>query len=184
MAVLLAIAAVLAVLVTLYAAWLLKSQSREGEPPYIHGGLPYLGVAIDFAKDAVSFLRQLRDKHGEVFTVLLAGKRLTFLTNTNHINVLLKGPSQLDFIVDAEFCDRVVGTTNYAAMTDLSSGVSRHLVPSLQGSALIPLTDRFLYKLQQYLDRPGSMLDQAQEAHKQGGWVKQGLFSTAFNTIT
>jgi len=70
------------------------------------------------------------------------------------------------------------------AMTDLSTGVSRHLVPSLQGSALIPLTDRFLYKLQQYLDRPGSMLDHSQEAHKQGGWVKQGLFSAAFNIIT
>ena len=64
---------------------------------------------------------QQRDKHRDVFTVSLAGKRLTFLTNTIHINVLLKRRSRLDFIVNAECCDRVVGTTNYAAMAELST---------------------------------------------------------------
>lgn len=46
---------------------------KEGEPPLIKGWIPYVGKALEFGRDAHQFLTAHRDKHGDVFTVLIAG---------------------------------------------------------------------------------------------------------------
>lgn len=42
---------------------------RPGEPPLDRGGIPWLGYALDFGKDAASFLTRMKEKHGDIFTV-------------------------------------------------------------------------------------------------------------------
>lgn len=42
---------------------------RKDEPPLDRGWIPWLGHALAFGKDALSFLTQMKEKHGDIFTV-------------------------------------------------------------------------------------------------------------------
>lgn len=46
---------------------------RDGEPPLVNGWIPFLGKALEFRKNAHGFLAAHKEKHGDVFTVLIAG---------------------------------------------------------------------------------------------------------------
>ncbi|KAJ3038918.1 hypothetical protein HDV00_012840 [Rhizophlyctis rosea] len=52
---------------------------KDGEAPLLAGYVPYLGVAAEYGKDPAKFMNEARKKHGPVFTVYLAGKRMTFV---------------------------------------------------------------------------------------------------------
>lgn len=41
------------------------------EPPLDKGVIPWLGHALDFGKDAAKFLTRMKQKHGDIFTVML-----------------------------------------------------------------------------------------------------------------
>uniref|UniRef100_H2Y5P8 Uncharacterized protein n=1 Tax=Ciona savignyi TaxID=51511 RepID=H2Y5P8_CIOSA len=49
------------------------SGRRKGEPPLVSHALPFIGAAIDFGKDPLNYLKNLQSKHGDVFTIKLAG---------------------------------------------------------------------------------------------------------------
>lgn len=55
------------------------SQSKKN-PPQLSGGLPYLGHALEFARNPVELLQRGRNQFGEVFSFLLLGKQVTVLT--------------------------------------------------------------------------------------------------------
>lgn len=42
---------------------------RKDEPPLDKGWIPWLGHALTFGKDALLFLAQMKEKHGDIFTV-------------------------------------------------------------------------------------------------------------------
>lgn len=42
---------------------------RPNEPPLDVGRVPWLGHALEFGKDAASFLTRMKEKHGDIFTV-------------------------------------------------------------------------------------------------------------------
>ena len=48
--------------------------------PELPGGLPFLGHAVEFHRDPTALLQRGRDKFGEIFSFILAGKRVTVLT--------------------------------------------------------------------------------------------------------
>jgi sterol 14-demethylase len=48
--------------------------------PQLSGGLPWLGHAIGFHRNPVDLLRRGRQLHGDIFSILLAGKRVHVLT--------------------------------------------------------------------------------------------------------
>ncbi|XP_076872857.1 24-hydroxycholesterol 7-alpha-hydroxylase isoform X2 [Brachyhypopomus gauderio] len=50
-------------------------------PPCIRGWIPWLGAAFEFGQAPLHFIAQARARYGPVFTVLVAGKRLTFVTH-------------------------------------------------------------------------------------------------------
>lgn len=37
------------------------------------GSIPWLGHALEFGKDAASFLTRMKEKHGDIFTVSISG---------------------------------------------------------------------------------------------------------------
>uniref|UniRef100_A0A8C1GLN8 Cytochrome P450, family 39, subfamily A, polypeptide 1 n=1 Tax=Cyprinus carpio TaxID=7962 RepID=A0A8C1GLN8_CYPCA len=49
-------------------------------PPCIGGWIPWFGAAFEFGKAPLHFIQKARPKYGPVFTVVAAGKRLTFVT--------------------------------------------------------------------------------------------------------
>ncbi|XP_063040159.1 cytochrome P450 7B1 [Engraulis encrasicolus] len=104
---------VLTVVLVLLSLLYLLTQSfgrtwREGEPPLVKGCLPFVGKAVEFGQDALRLLTQLQDTHGDIFTVLIAGRYMTFVMNPLWYPAVVKHARQLDFHV---FTDKVAPPT-------------------------------------------------------------------------
>ncbi|PRP93189.1 Lanosterol 14-alpha demethylase [Enhygromyxa salina] len=87
--------AVLATCLAIPAAYLgslraFNGSRRRGEPPLLRGSLPFLGVALPFGRDAMGFLAQAREDHGDVFTLLVGGRRMTFVLDPMGVPEVLK----------------------------------------------------------------------------------------------
>ncbi|XP_051008888.1 24-hydroxycholesterol 7-alpha-hydroxylase [Acomys russatus] len=65
-------------------------------PPCIRGWIPWIGVAFEFGKAPLEFIEKARIKYGPVFTIFAMGKRMTFVTEEEGIDVFLKS-KHLDF---------------------------------------------------------------------------------------
>uniref|UniRef100_A0A8C4NA98 Prostacyclin synthase n=1 Tax=Equus asinus TaxID=9793 RepID=A0A8C4NA98_EQUAS len=99
-----------AVLLGLLAALLLllllsrRRARRPGEPPLDLGSIPWLGYALEFGKDAASFLTRMKEKHGDIFTVLVGGRHVTVLLDPHSYETVVWEPrSKLDFHAYAVF---------------------------------------------------------------------------------
>lgn len=51
-------------------------------PPAYNGLIPWLGCALEFGKSPLDFIAQKKEELGRVFTLYVAGERLTFITET------------------------------------------------------------------------------------------------------
>ncbi|KAI4872636.1 hypothetical protein NFI96_016794, partial [Prochilodus magdalenae] len=54
--------------------------SYPNAPPCIRGWIPWVGAAFEFGKAPLHFIAKAQARYGPVFTVLVTGKRLTFVT--------------------------------------------------------------------------------------------------------
>lgn len=70
---------------------------RELEPPLVRPRLPLIGDALQFGRDAGAYLSELRARHGDVFTVLIAGQRMTFVLHPHDGPRVLKENDALRF---------------------------------------------------------------------------------------
>ena len=52
---------------------LLINYRKTGEPPIEHHPIPFVGHALEFGKDPEGCLKQLQLKHGDVFSMHIAG---------------------------------------------------------------------------------------------------------------
>ncbi|XP_036608237.1 prostacyclin synthase [Trichosurus vulpecula] len=75
-----------------------RRMRRPGEPPLDPGLIPWLGHASEFGKDAAVFLSRMEKKHGDIFTVLVAGRFITVLLDPHSYDaVVWESSSKLDF---------------------------------------------------------------------------------------
>ncbi|ELW58282.1 5-beta-cholestane-3-alpha,7-alpha-diol 12-alpha-hydroxylase [Tupaia chinensis] len=98
---------VLGVLLVVIAGYLclpgLFRQQRPHEPPLDKGPWPWLGHVIPFRKNMFEFLKHMRAKHGDVFTVQLGGQYFTFVMDPLSFGPILKDVERkLDFVQYAE----------------------------------------------------------------------------------
>ncbi|XP_020322485.1 cytochrome P450 7B1 isoform X1 [Oncorhynchus kisutch] len=122
---------------------------RDGEPPLVNGWIPFLGKALEFRKNAHGFLAAHKEKHGDVFTVLIAGKYMTFIMNPLLYPYVIKHGKQLDF---HEFSDQVAPVTfGYPPVrSGKFPGMDEHIQRSfrlLQGDNLDNLTESMMGNL-------------------------------------
>ncbi|XP_066509000.1 cytochrome P450 7B1-like [Hoplias malabaricus] len=164
---------VLGVVSVLLLHALLSRRRREGEPPLIKGWIPFLGKTLEFRKDSHQFLQQLQQRHGDVFTVLIAGKYMTFVMNPLLYPAVIKHGKQLDF---HEFTDSAASRTfGYPAMSSerfpgLSDKIQK-LYPYLQGPALNSLTLSMMGNLQLLL-----RLRTSQMESPESDWIEEDLY--------
>ncbi|CAN9512035.1 unnamed protein product [Ophioblennius macclurei] len=81
----------------LLLVFLYGRRRQKNEPPLDKGFLPWLGHAMEFAGDAAKFLGRMKDKHGDIFTVRVAGIYLTVLLDPNSFDSVVKDTVCLDF---------------------------------------------------------------------------------------
>ncbi|XP_035295847.1 25-hydroxycholesterol 7-alpha-hydroxylase isoform X2 [Cricetulus griseus] len=109
---------------------------RPDEPPLIKGWLPYLGIALSLQKNPLAFMKILQRKHGDTFTVLLAGRYTTFILDPFQYHVIMKNPKQLNFWkFSRQLSAKAFGIKKFATDDDLNEDLHRHYL-LLQGKPL------------------------------------------------
>lgn len=127
-----------------------RRQRREGEPPLENGWIPFIGLAYEFHKNALEFLISRQQKYGDIFTVHVAGKYITFIMDSTQFQYVIKHGKQLDF---HEFANSLSSRTfDHPRLTEakfphLNDKLHR-IYKIMQGRALDKLTDSMMGNLQ------------------------------------
>lgn len=161
---------------------------KDGEPPLIKGWIPFLGKALEFRKNSQEFLTRLQKEHGDDFTVLIAGRYITFIMNPLQYPSVIKHGKQLDFHT---FSDSAASRTfDYPPIRSghfpgLSDQIQRSYT-LLQGPALDPLTFSMMGNLQKVLRQLFLSGDEADDHWQQAElykFCKSAMFQSTFKTL-
>ncbi|XP_064603514.1 24-hydroxycholesterol 7-alpha-hydroxylase-like [Liolophura sinensis] len=102
-----------AVVVLTAILWLVYRRNTANDqganyPPIDSGWVPWLGCAIEFGKAPLFQIQAKRKQLGPIFTLYIAGKRLTFLTSVEDFHHFFKSPN-------VDFQEAVVDAVNHTA---------------------------------------------------------------------
>lgn len=150
---------------------------RDHEPPLITGWVPFLGKALEFGKDAHTFLAAHKEKYGEIFTVLIAGKYMTFIMNPLLYPYVIKHGKQLDF---HEFSDQVAPVTfGYPPVrSGKFPGMDEQIQRSfrlLQGENLTSLTESMMGNLM-LVFRQDHLKETEVRGNEHGSWRTESMY--------
>jgi hypothetical protein len=140
------------------------------EPPLVRG-VPILGSALAFGRDAPAFLTDCRRRHGDVFTITVAGQRMTFVLDPHSHAAVLKLQGDLSFHELAhEISARAFG--HQLLSGERATSMERVTAAHLKGPALAVLTDRAQQRLDAWLrdvrvdrDRPVGLYNFVRRAY-------------------
>nr|XP_004663931.1 prostacyclin synthase [Jaculus jaculus] len=169
-------AALLGLLAALLLLLLLtrRRARRPGEPPLDLGSIPWLGHALDFGRDAAGFLTRMKQKHGDVFTVLVGGRYVTVLLDPHSYDtVVWESRTRLDFHPYAIFLMERIFDVQLPHFSP--SEEKARMKPTLLHRDLQALTDAM------YANLCTVLLGDSTEAG--GGWHETGLFDFSYNSL-
>ncbi|KAL4635223.1 cholesterol 7-alpha-monooxygenase-like [Arapaima gigas] len=150
-------------------AWLLCGVRRRqlGEPPLMNGWIPYLGVALEYGRNPLEFLRSMQRKYGDIFTCKIAGNYFTFVLDPFSHGAVSRQGRNLDFQKFAiGFSQKVFGHADFSDPVFSCSYRDIHSIfrQTLQGPVLQQLISTMMENLQAVMRRD--------EGH---GWANEGL---------
>lgn len=151
-------------------------QQRPGEPPLDKGPLPWLGHVLEFRRDTAKFLERMKDKHGDIFTVLLGGFYFTFIMDPLSFGSIVKeARAKLGF---REFAKKLVQRVfGYTAFDGDHKFLQMYSNKYLMGDGLVVMTQAMMSNLQNL------MLHSIGSANHQNGWQEDGLFKYSYNIV-
>nr|XP_025045048.1 prostacyclin synthase isoform X1 [Pelodiscus sinensis] len=144
------------------------------EPPLDRGFVPRLGHAMEFGKDAASFLSKMKQKHGDIFTIQVAGKFITILLDPHsYDSVLWESSGKLDFNKYARILmDRMFDVK----LPDYDPSEEKvRLRAALQNKNLPSLTKAMFFNLQTVLLPDPNPLSRQ--------WAEEGLFHLSYSIM-
>ncbi|XP_070603956.1 cytochrome P450 7B1 [Erythrolamprus reginae] len=175
----------LATALSFAALWAFGRRKRlTGEPPLINGWIPFLGEALNFRKNATAFLLTLNKKHGDIFTVHMAGKYITFIINPLQYHAVTKSSKYLGF---SEIADQISSQAFdhppiiNGKFPDLNEQIHRNY-QHLLGESLDTLSDNMMRNLQIIFQKKCSqMVDW--EMGKMRDFCFSIIFEASFKTL-
>ncbi|KAM3839801.1 prostacyclin synthase [Vipera latastei] len=146
----------------------------HNEPPLDKGHIPWLGHALAFGKDAAKFLSEMKEKHGDIFTVKVAGKFVTVLLDPHSYEVVLwESCAKLDF---GQYARILMKRMFDVTLPNYDSNKEKAMLrPTLKDRNLDSLTKAMCLNLQSIL-LPGPDC-----ANRQ--WKEEGLFQLSYSTM-
>ncbi|XP_032897321.1 prostacyclin synthase [Amblyraja radiata] len=155
--------------------YLIRRRSRlPNEPPLDKGLIPWLGHALEFGRDCAKFLLKMKTKHGDIFTVQVAGRFVTFLFDPHSIDtVVSESSAKLDFRkYSLALMDRIFNLQ----LPDYDHTEERAMMRMhLQGRDLSSLTQAMFSNLKSLLV--------ADENGTTNSWKQEGLFNFCCGTM-
>ncbi|XP_006012412.2 5-beta-cholestane-3-alpha,7-alpha-diol 12-alpha-hydroxylase [Latimeria chalumnae] len=151
-------------------------QRRPKEPPLDKGWLPWLGHVLEFRRDTARFLMGMQRKHGDIFTVQIAGYYFTFLMDPLSFGAVVKeARSKLDF--DAFARELVARVFGYHAMENEHKHLQVTSTKHLMGDGLVVMTQAMMENLQNL------MLHELEIECGDKAWKQEGLFYFSYNIV-
>ncbi|XP_055287626.1 cytochrome P450 7B1 isoform X1 [Moschus berezovskii] len=144
----LALAAALLLLLLCLSA---RRTRRRGEPPLIKGWLPYFGQALKLQKDPLGFMISLQKQYGDIFTLLLGGKYITFILDPFHYTSVAKNQKLSFQIFTNKFLKRVFSIKKMITDSDLIDEI-HSTYQFLQGKHLDILMESTMQNLKQVFE--------------------------------
>ncbi|CAJ1050629.1 prostacyclin synthase isoform X1 [Xyrichtys novacula] len=147
---------------------------QKNEPPLDKGLIPWLGHALEFGKDAAKFLARMKDKHGDIFTVCVAGHYVTVLLDPNSFDGVLNDTICLDFsrskkqLLEKIFCLQLPSIKPTAER--------KWMEQHFRGLNLSKLNSSMSVHLQ-------NLLLSDQKCCSPSQWTKDGLFSLCYSLL-
>ncbi|XP_014323151.1 LOW QUALITY PROTEIN: 5-beta-cholestane-3-alpha,7-alpha-diol 12-alpha-hydroxylase [Myotis lucifugus] len=154
----------------------LLRQRRPQEPPLDKGPVPWLGHAMAFRKNMPEFLKQMRAKHGDVFTVQLGGQYFTFVMDPLSFGPILKDVKRkLDFVEYAE--KLVLKVFGYQSVPGDHRMIHSASTKHLMGNGLEDLNKTMRDSLSLVILGPAGPSPDA------SSWREDGLFHFCYNVL-
>ncbi|XP_073485576.1 5-beta-cholestane-3-alpha,7-alpha-diol 12-alpha-hydroxylase-like [Aquarana catesbeiana] len=148
---------------------------KPNEPPLDKGSIPWLGYALEFRNNTAAFLQRMQKKHGDIFTVQIAGYYFTFVTDPLSFGPIIKESKKLDFVqFAAELVARVFG---YHTTADDHKMLEKASTKHLMGDGLVLMTQAMMDNLQNL------MLHNVGAGNGEKKWHQDGLFNYSYNIV-
>uniref|UniRef100_A0A8C5R1A7 Uncharacterized protein n=1 Tax=Leptobrachium leishanense TaxID=445787 RepID=A0A8C5R1A7_9ANUR len=149
---------------------------KPNEPPLEKGFIPWLGYGLNFRNNSVELLKRMQKKHGDIFTIQLAGYFFTFIMDPlSYGPVVKEARSKLDFVKFAqELVTRVFG---YHAVENDLKILGKASTKHLMGDGLILMTQAMMENLQNL------MLHNVGSGSGERKWQEDGLFNYSYNIV-
>ncbi|CAL8402117.1 unnamed protein product [Arctogadus glacialis] len=154
--------------------FILAKRSRSStDPPLDKGLIPWLGHALEFGRDAAKFLNRMKKKHGDIFTVRVAGRYVTVLLDPHSYDEVIKDPVSLDFSRYAQvLMQRIFNLRLPGHNLNKAKGLMKK---HFQGGNLALLNRTMCMQL--------SSLLKAEAAQNRMDWKVDGLFSFSYSLL-
>ncbi|KAI4902114.1 hypothetical protein NFI96_013189 [Prochilodus magdalenae] len=164
------LSAVLALALCLFC---FRRTRRRNEPPLDKGLIPWLGHALEFGKDAAQFLTRMKQKHGDIFTVRVAGHYVTVLLDSNCYDAVLADTHSLDLTRYAQVLMERIFSLRLPNLDPVSEKrmVERHF----KGLSLARLCSSMQDNL--------NLLLPSKTTQNPAEWKKDGLFSFCYSLL-
>ncbi|MBN3299856.1 PTGIS synthase, partial [Amia calva] len=150
----------------------LQSRSKD-EPPLDKGFIPWLGHAIDFGKDAARFLTRMKNKHGNIFTVRVAGQYVTVLLDPNSYDAVIMDSTSLDFTLYAQLLMQRI----------FNLQLPQHNPKTEREMMKKHLQDKSLACLNRVMQKNLQALMMSDTHENRRNWKKDGLFSFCYSLL-
>lgn len=148
---------------------------KPNEPPLDKGSIPWLGYALEFRNNTAAFLQRMQKKHGDIFTVQIAGYYFTFVTDPLSFGPIIKEAKRLDFQqFAAELVARVFG---YHSLPNDHKMLEKASTKHLMGDGLVLMTQAMMDNLQNL------MLHNVGAGNGEKKWHQDGLFNYSYNIV-
>ncbi|XP_057702095.1 prostacyclin synthase isoform X2 [Corythoichthys intestinalis] len=145
---------------------------RENEPPLDKGFIPWLGHALAFQKDVAKFLSRMKEKHGDVFTLCVAGHYVTVLMDPHSFDEVLNDDVHLDFSHSRQqLIKRVFGLQ----LPGIEPAAEKKFMEAHFRGVCLSEMDRLMSAhLQEIL---------LEDLYSQSQWKQEGLFSLCYRLL-
>ncbi|XP_056294323.1 prostacyclin synthase-like [Pseudoliparis swirei] len=160
----------LLILVLLYSS----RTRKDNEPPLDKGFFPWLGHALEFGKDAAKFLARMKERHGDIFTVCVAGNYVTVLLDPNSFDAVIKDTVYFDFTRNRNQLLKKVFSLQLPSITPRAE--RNWMEQHFQDVRLSKLSGSMNTHLQ-------SLLLSDHDDCSPSGWRQDGLFSLCYSFL-
>ncbi|KAG8443509.1 hypothetical protein GDO86_012056 [Hymenochirus boettgeri] len=159
----------------LYLLGMFRRRKPE-EPPLDKGLIPWLGYALEFRNNTAAFLQKMQKKHGDIFTVQIAGYYFTFVMDPLSFGPIVKeSKTYLDFDQFAK--ELVARVFRYYSGTNEHKMLEKSSTKHLMGDGLVLMTQAMMDNLQNL------MLHDIGGNDSERKWHRDGLFNYSYNIV-